>query len=246
MSPFLVLASIAVGYLFGSISFARLMIRLMAPGSDLGDLEVSLDGEQEGEPVGIYGANAASMILGPKRGCLVAILDISKVAVPVLAARLLFPDQVYHLIVSVAGLVGHNWPLYYRFKGGRGFSVMIGSYLVIDWLGALLTPLIGLLFGMIVLRNLMASYVLWVYLMVPWFWIRTRDPAYVAYAIAINVIFTIATVPEMRTMLKYRREGRLDEYIAALTTSSPRWRGMKRMYERLDFFSKRPAGKGRE
>jgi hypothetical protein len=69
--------------------------------------------------------------------------------------------------------------------------------------------------------------------MIPWLWFRTRDPAHLAYATAINLIFVIATIPELRTFARYRREGKLDAYMQGLMESSPRWRGMKKIADRL-------------
>jgi hypothetical protein len=40
-------------------------------------------------------------------------------------------------------------------------------------------------------------------------------------------------------MVKYRREGKLEEYMQGLYDSSPRWRGMKRMQERVDGLGKK-------
>lgn len=225
--------AILVGYLMGSLSFARLVTRWASPGEDVTRLQVGVAGTDKQVAVGVVGANAASMILGPRLGLLVGVLDMLKVAVPMIAFKLWYPGQSYFLLVALAGLVGHNWPVYYRFKGGRGFAVIFGSFFVVDWLGPLVTVPVGFLLGVLVLRNLFVAYVAWLWLMVPWLWLRGQDPAYVAYAIAANLIFLIATIPEIRTFLQFRREGKLDAYMEGMMASSPRWRGMKRMAERL-------------
>jgi glycerol-3-phosphate acyltransferase PlsY len=53
------------------------------------------------------------MKMGPKVGCTIGLLDILKVTLPVLVFRLLYPDQYYFLIVAIAGMVGHNWPVFH-------------------------------------------------------------------------------------------------------------------------------------
>jgi glycerol-3-phosphate acyltransferase PlsY len=227
------LLAAASGYVLGSISFARLITRCFAPRQDIADLAVPVVGTDESAKVNIFGANAASMILGPRFGLLVALLDMAKVALPTLAFRLYDPGQAYFLIAAVAGLVGHNWPIYYRFKGGRGFSAILGGFFVVDWVGALATPILGLLLGMVFIGSVPVAYVAWLWLMIPWLWFRTRDPAHLAYAIAINLIFVVATIPEMRMFARYRREGKLDAYMQGLIESSPRWRGMKKIADRL-------------
>jgi glycerol-3-phosphate acyltransferase PlsY len=230
--PTALLAAVS-GYLLGSISFSRLITRWFAPKEDIADLSVPVVGTDESAPVNIFGANAASMILGPRFGLLVALLDMLKVALPTLAFRLYDPDQAYFLVAAVAGLVGHNWPVYFRFRGGRGFSAIMGGFFVVDWVGALATPILGLFLGMVIIGSVPVAYVAWLWLMIPWLWLRTRDPAHLAYAISINLIFVIATIPEMRTFARYRREGKLDAYIQGLMESSPRWRGMKKIADRI-------------
>ena len=46
-------------------------------------------------------------------------------------------------------------------------------------------------------------------------------------------------IEEIRTIAKYRREGKLEEYMQGLYDSSPRWRGMKRMQETVDKLGKK-------
>ena len=153
MDSTLFLIAALVGYLAGSPSFARIVTRLRGAGVDLTTLKVQLKDSAQAEDVGIVGANAASMVLGPRWGLTVALLDMLKVVIPMLVFRSLYPADYYHLAASVGGLIGHNWPVYYRFKGGRGFAVIFGSFILLDWIGALLSTLGGLAFGMMILGN---------------------------------------------------------------------------------------------
>lgn len=232
MDPLMMATAAIVGYLAGSISFARLITRLAAPGVDLTQLQVQLKDSPQTADVGIVGANAASMVLGARLGLTIAVLDMLKVVVPMLMFRGLFPQASYHLAASIGGLVGHNWPLYHRFKGGRGFAVIFGSFIALDWLGALVCTLGGLAFGMMILGNTMIAYISWLWLMIPWMFWRLSLPGLV-YALLINLIFILATIPEMRLMLRMRREGKYAAYMEGLYSSSPRWRGMKKMTDRL-------------
>jgi glycerol-3-phosphate acyltransferase PlsY len=215
------------------VSFARLVTRWFSPQEELADLDVAVGAVGERVPVSGIGANAASAVLGPRLGCAIGLLDMLKVALPMLGFQILYPEQPTFLWVAVGALVGHNWPLYYRFRGGRGFSVIFASFLVVDWLGAVATVLVGLLLGIVVLDSLAVAYVAWLWLMIPWLWLRTHDAAVLAYALAMNGLFFAATLPEIRTVARYRREGRLDEYMAAMMASSPRWRGMQQLADRL-------------
>jgi hypothetical protein len=89
------LLAMIVGYLCGAISFARLITQRVAPQADLTGLQVPIVGTEETSPVNVVGANTASMILGPRYGCLIAVLDMAKVAVPMLAFKILYPDRTF-------------------------------------------------------------------------------------------------------------------------------------------------------
>ena len=224
-----------IGYLAGSLSFARIITRLVTPGVDLTRLQVQLKDSVQTVDVGIVGANAASMVVGPRWGLVIAVLDMLKVILPMMAFRWLYLQDYYHLAASLGGLVGHNWPLYYGFKGGRGFAVIFGSFIVLDWPGAVVCILGGLAFGMIILGNTIIAYISWLWLMIPWLAWRIGTPGLV-YSLLINLVFILATIPEIRLMLQMVKEGKYQAYNEGLYGSSPRWRGMKKMTDRLWLF----------
>ena len=53
------------------------------------------------------------------------------------------------------------------------------------------------------------------------------------------ILFFFSIRPKVRIMSKYRREGKLEEYMNGLYDSSPRWRGMKRMQDTVDRLGKK-------
>ncbi|MBT8198590.1 MAG: glycerol-3-phosphate acyltransferase, partial [Acidimicrobiia bacterium] len=163
---------------------------------------------------------------GPKWGVLTGLLDMAKAFVPTLVTRLVWPDDSYHLVVAVATVIGHNYPVYYRFKGGRGQTPIFGSLLAIDWLALPITTAIGIVVGLYGFRDMFAAYALGMWLLVPWFWWR-GDAADMTYAIAVNLLFLIATIPEMRQYLERRRTGQLEQIKTwrEFKTSHPAVRG---------------------
>ena len=217
-----------VSYLIGSISFARLMTRWWTSGKDVTEHEIGVDGTEDRYKVLSIGGNSVGSMLGAKAGMMVGILDILKIFLPTLFFKLYFPDQpAYSLIAAVAGLVGHIWPIYYRFHGGSGFSAIMGGLLVIDWLAILVTPVAGLLLGMMVFRNMIVASLSWLWLLIPWLWWRfTGDPAYIAYAIIVNILFILAMIPEIKTAMKFKKEGKMLEYGMGNLKSNPMGRGM--------------------
>lgn len=228
MNPSLAFLSALISYFIGSISFARVVTYLWTSGKDISEHEIPVDGTTDSYKVVSIGANSAASLLGPKAGMTISILDILKVFLPTLFFKLYFPDQpAYALIAAVAGLIGHIWPIYYRFHGGVGFSAIMGGLLVIDWLSILVTPIAGLLLGMVVFRNMIVASLSWLWLLIPWLWWRTGgDLAHILFAVALNVLFLLAMFPEYQTAMKYKKEGKYIEYGLGNLKSNPMGRGM--------------------
>jgi glycerol-3-phosphate acyltransferase PlsY len=221
-----------VGYLFGSISFARIIVKLVAPDQEITGMELDVADSDETVTVSAVSGTAVSMKLGAKYGGLTAILDILKVLIPTLVIRFAFPGATYFLITAAMGLIGHNWPLYHRFKGGRGLSPIYGGLLAVDWLGSLLMSFVGMFLGLVVLKNVLVSYMAGMWLMIPWLWIRTRDLAYVAYAVFLNVMFAVAMIPEIRGIMDRKRRGVEGDFAAAME-ATPMGRMIKQMANRV-------------
>jgi glycerol-3-phosphate acyltransferase PlsY len=203
-------AGLAVaGYLVGAISFARLVGAKVAPGDDLSSTTLDLPGEAT---IDYGGVSATSIAVrgGPKWGVFTGVLDMAKAFLPVLITRLVWPDDTYYLVVAVATVVGHNYPVYYRFKGGRGQTPIYGGLLAIDWLAIPVTTIAGTSIGLFVFRDMFVAYALGMWLLVPWFWWRA-DTAHVVYAVVVNLLFLIATMPEMGEYFERRRNGELKQ-----------------------------------
>lgn len=202
----IVLLSAFLGYITGSISFPRLAVRLFAPEEkkELKDFELDVPGSDRKMVVSAKGASAAPETLGSKAGCAIGLLDMAKVFIPTLLFRLYYPHQSYFLITALAGTIGHCWPLYYRFKGGRGFSTIYGGLLAIDWLGAIVCSIGGWILGLVVFRNFLLVFLSGLWLLIPWMWFMTGNLTYVGYALAVNILFILAMIPELKQYLQFR------------------------------------------
>ena len=195
-----------LGYLIGSVSMARVIGRFFAPGEDFSTQDYQILGGDI-MSLDIASATNVSQKLGARFGCLVSILDMLKVLLPTLFFKLAYPDNPYFLATAALGVVGHNFPIYYRFRGGGGLSAAIGGLLIVDWLAVLVTPVAGMVLGMGFLRDAYVGSTLWLFLLIPWFWIRTHDWAHIWYAAIIAVSFLIATIPLTKQYLKLRKKG---------------------------------------
>ena len=190
----LALLALFIGYFFGAIPVSRVIGRLVGRKEELESIELPIPGTEETYKVTSTGALAASMKFGPRLGCTIGILDILKVSLPTLAFRLLYPDQYYFLIAATAGMIGHNWPVFNRFQGGRGISAAYGGMLVVDFFGAIFSAVAGMLFGLLILRNFILAYMSGLWFTIPWLWFTTHDLVIVAYAVVVNILFFLAKV----------------------------------------------------
>ena len=80
------------------------------------------------------GASNAMLLMGWRAGILVGIHDIGKAVLAVILANWLLPDLAYAgAIAGVCAVLGHIFPFYLRFKGGKGFASFLGMVLGLNW-----------------------------------------------------------------------------------------------------------------
>ena len=126
--------SIIIGYLLGSISPAALI-------SKIKKINLRKTGTKN------LGATNTTLVLGKKSGAIVMIFDIAKGAASVLIAKLLFREiaMLAGLLAGSAAVVGHMFPFYLKFRGGKGLAAYGGMILALDPLTFLLLLIIGLI-----------------------------------------------------------------------------------------------------
>ncbi len=114
--PFFV---VAFGYLLGSFPTAHVAGRVLRGKSirDLGDHNV--------------GAANAFREIGPRIGLAVGIIDAAKGALAVVLARAVNAPDAAVLGAGLASVVGHNFPVFLGFRGGRGASTTIGVLMAV-------------------------------------------------------------------------------------------------------------------
>jgi glycerol-3-phosphate acyltransferase PlsY len=118
---------IALAYLLGSVSSAIIVCRLLG----LPDPR----GEGSGNP----GATNVLRIGGKKAAAITLIGDMLKGLVPVLLAKGLGASLAVQAMVAVAAFLGHLYPLFFGFRGGKGVATALGVLLGLHWPVGLLT-----------------------------------------------------------------------------------------------------------
>ena len=86
---------------------------------------------------GNAGATNTLRVLGPKAGLIVFLGDFCKSLIPCLVVRFIFRDNVslsyvYMLYIGLGLVVGHNFPFYLGFKGGKGVASTAGIIMALD------------------------------------------------------------------------------------------------------------------
>jgi len=110
---------ISVAYLIGSIPFGYLIVRR----------KIGADIRQTGS--GGTGATNVSRRAGKAAGILTLLLDAAKGSVAVLIAKALTGDDWVIAAAAIAALVGHIFPVWLGFRGGKGVATGVGIFLVL-------------------------------------------------------------------------------------------------------------------
>jgi glycerol-3-phosphate acyltransferase PlsY len=117
---------IVLAYLCGSIPFGLLFTKLFT-GKDVRSVGS-----------GNIGATNVLRAAGKKAAVFTLLADCLKGLVPVLAVRLLLHDDTLTVLTGIAAVLGHNFPVFLGFKGGKGVATSYGVALAV-------TPLLGLI-----------------------------------------------------------------------------------------------------
>lgn len=125
MATYIIVAIIA--YLIGSISFSVIISKKMA----------GFDVREKGS--GNAGSTNVLRTVGKKAAIITLICDILKGVVAILIALLagkIIQGLDNALLVQLAGvfvIIGHTFPIFFRFKGGKGIATSLGVLLMINW-----------------------------------------------------------------------------------------------------------------
>lgn len=128
---------VPAAYLIGSIPVGLIVCRMWG----------GVDPREHGS--GSIGATNVLRTVGKKAAVFVLVLDFGKGAAMIGLSLLLTPDaKLLHALTGTFVIVGHTWPIFAGFKGGKGIATGWGAILVLSPISAVLT-LIGLLVALL-------------------------------------------------------------------------------------------------
>jgi len=219
------------GYLFGSISFARIVYYSVTKSREIEYYSDPVKGSDETFDTDFVSATLVNKRIGTKYGCITSVADILKVAVPMLIAKLLFKSEPWYLIIPVFGMIGHYLPVYHNFIGGRGETVMLGSMFVVNWFGTLFVNIISTILGFITGSIIILRYTGYI-LMIFWLWYYFNDYRYAVFMFLMNFLFWFSMRKEVARFYELKKKGYLKMTEEELSESMFMGRGIGRAVDR--------------
>lgn len=126
------LVIVPLGYLLGSVPYGLIV----------GKVVKRVDVRDYGS--GRTGMTNVMRTVGTKAAILVLLLDMGKAVLAIFLAKILFDSHSAEAAAGLAALVGHNWPVFIGFRGGRGTATGWGGLLILSPLSALVATVIGI------------------------------------------------------------------------------------------------------
>jgi acyl phosphate:glycerol-3-phosphate acyltransferase len=177
--------ALLAAYALGAVPFGFIVVRL-ASGTDV-----------RGTGSGSTGATNVTRSAGLKAGLLTYALDVAKGATAVVLMRAVDPDPLWVGAAGLAAILGHMYPVFLGFKGGKGVATGVGAYIVIVPLAVLSTLLVWIAIfwksRMVSLASIVATALVPVFVFV-WHGIlgSPSDPLMTAGAVSIGCLVVIA------------------------------------------------------
>ncbi len=180
----------ALSYILGSSSMTYYLGKLN-----------HVDVQKQG--TGNLGASNATVLMGWGAGVLVAIHDVGKGYLAVFLTRLLLPElAAAEAVAGVACVLGHTFPFYLHFKGGKGLASFMGMAWAMDWRLALVALILLVL--VTVLTDYIALGTLAVSVAVPvGLWLMTGE----IWSSLVLLVATVVMILKHRENLRRIRAG---------------------------------------
>jgi glycerol-3-phosphate acyltransferase PlsY len=182
----MIILAMVIGYLLGSIPFAYIVARLVK----------GVDIRKVGG--GNMGTVNTMREIGTLPGFGVFFADMAKGALAVLIAQWLGLHLYWVFAVGLAAVVGHNWPVWLKFRGGQGLATTMGVL-------AVFSPIpFAICFGVLLVvviftSNVRLSAVAGFVFLPPLVWVFGGELSVILYSIALPAFGLLKTIPRFRS-----------------------------------------------
>ena len=177
--------AIIIGYLLGSVPFAYIASRLKK-GADI---------RQVGG--GNVGALNTLREIGLLPGLVVLIADIAKGSAAVLIAVWLDLPLIWIFVAGFAAVIGHNWPIFLKFKGGNGDATTIGVLLALSPAEFAISFAI-MAIVIVITSNVRLAIVVGLALLPLIIWQFNGSGMLIAYSLVLPLFLLIRSLPSFR------------------------------------------------
>ena len=126
-------------------------------------------------------------IAGKKAAFLTLVGDCLKGLIPVLVARLLETDHLTVALTAFAAFIGHCFPVFFQFRGGKGVATAIAGTVAFDWVAGALLIGIWLLFAKVFRISSLAAIISFCALPLLIYW-RFPEPAVTGVFVLLSAI----------------------------------------------------------
>lgn len=168
--------SLVVGYFVGSIDFAVLAARLKG---------IDIYEEGSGNP----GASNVARVMGRGAGALVLLGDLLKGVVAAGFGELVGGSELIGFAAGGLAVAGHCFPVWHRFKGGKGVATTVGVLLwTIPWLGLGLAVIWAAIIGVTRVSSFGSLAIVTLAIPAVWMWAEDAWSAAVMAAISVLVV----------------------------------------------------------
>jgi len=189
---------IIIAYLMGSIPTGLVLAKLTGGG----DIRKSGSGN--------IGATNVTRLLGRKLGAFTLLGDVLKAVIPMLGAHLFLVRSGTGLstqeldsavtLCGAAAFLGHLFPIYLNFKGGKGVATALGIFIVLEPLAVLISLFLFVavvyVSGFVSVGSLLVSA-----LLTTWIWLLGGSPYHVFLALFICVLIWIKHADNIKRLL---------------------------------------------
>lgn len=177
------------GYFFGSIPFGLIFSKLLGHG----DLRKSGSGN--------IGATNALRTGGKLLGVLTLIFDALKGVVAIYLARYFCDDYLLQIYVGLAAILGHIFPVWLKFHGGKGVATALAVVTVLNWHVGVSSCVVWLL--VLVVTRISAVSALAAFVLMPIItYFATYDNRLIIMTSAIAILILVRHISNIKQLLK--------------------------------------------
>ncbi len=175
MNTTTILVSIIAGYLLGCIQASFIIGRLVR----------KIDIREHGSTNA--GASNATIVMGWKWGLVTFLVDFFKAMLAVWLIRWLYPaEPAAAFLAGTFAVLGHIYPFYLQFRGGKGIASLLGMFLAFDWRVGIIIVLIQVIVSLVTDYIAIGSFLLYAVLpFLLWYF------DYTGFELIISILLTL-------------------------------------------------------